>query len=42
MTQWTYVILSYALGISGTIGLIGYCWVALRRAEARLDALKRK
>ncbi len=42
MTQWTYVIMTYALGICGTIGLIGYCWIALKRAEARLDALKRK
>ena len=42
MTQWTYVIMAYALGIGGTIGLIGYCWIALKRAEARLDALKRK
>lgn len=42
MSQWTYVIMAYALGISGSIGLIGYCWMALKRAEARLDALKRK
>jgi hypothetical protein len=42
MTQWTYVIMSYGLGIGGTIALIGYCWMTLKRAEARLDALKRK
>lgn len=42
MTQWTYVIMSYGLGIGGTIALIGYCWMMLKRAEARLDALKRK
>lgn len=42
MTQWTYVIMAYALGVGGSIGLIAYCWIALKRAEARLDALKRK
>lgn len=42
MTQWHYVLLAYGLGIAGTAGLIGYCWMALKRAEARLDALKRK
>ncbi|WP_373486813.1 hypothetical protein [Blastomonas sp.] len=42
MTDWTFVTMTYVLGISGTIGLIGYCWMALKRAEARLDDLKRK
>ena len=42
MTQWSYVIMAYSLGIGGSIGLIGYCWMTLKRAEARLDTLKRK
>lgn len=42
MTQWDYVMLAYGLGIGGTLAIIAYSWSGLKRAERRLDDLKRK
>jgi hypothetical protein len=38
---WPFVIAAYAIAIGGTIGLAGWSWIALRKAEARADALDR-
>ena len=37
MTQWTYVIMAYALGIGATLILLGWSWLAMRRAERNRD-----
>ena len=37
LDPWTYVIASYAIGFSGTVLLIGWAWIAMRRAEARRE-----
>ena len=42
MNQWPFVIAVYIIGIVGTIGLVGYCWAVLKRAEKRLEEIKRK
>ncbi|MEZ5708490.1 MAG: hypothetical protein R3E02_03765 [Blastomonas sp.] len=42
MTQWTYVILAYAVGIGGTLALLLFSRSALRRAEKQFDEIKRK
>lgn len=42
MNQWNFVIAAYAIGIVGTIGLSAYIWWQLRRAERRLDQIKRR
>lgn len=36
---WPYVVAAYAVAILGTLTLIGWSLAALRRAEARADAL---
>ena len=41
MVAWPYVIAAYAVSIGGTLALVGWALMALRRAEARADALDR-
>jgi nitrate reductase gamma subunit len=41
LTAWPFVIAAYAVAIGGTLALAGWALVALRRAEARADALDR-
>ncbi len=38
LDQWSYVLAAYGLGIGGTLLLIAWCWIAMRRAERRRDA----
>jgi hypothetical protein len=42
MVAWPYVIAAYAVSIGGTLALVGWTLAALRRAEARADALDRR
>jgi hypothetical protein len=37
LDPWTFVVVSYALGIAGTAAMIGWSWLAMRAAEARRD-----
>jgi hypothetical protein len=37
LDQWQFVIAAYALGAAGTLGLAGWAWTAMRRAERRRD-----
>ncbi len=38
---WPFVIAAYGIAIGGTALLAGWAYIALRRAEARADALDR-
>lgn len=42
MSPWPFVVASYAMTVAGTAGLLAWSWVAMRRAEAEADAVKRK
>lgn len=37
LNHWTFVIASYVIGVGGTALLVGWSWIAMRRAEARRD-----
>ena len=37
LDHWPFVLASYALGIGGTLFLVGWSWLAMRRAERRRD-----
>lgn len=37
LNHWTFVIASYAIGVLATGTLIGWSWLAMRRAEARRE-----
>ena len=37
LDPWTYVAVSYVLGVGGTAVMVGWSWLAMRAAEARRD-----
>jgi hypothetical protein len=37
LNEWNFVIAAYAVGIIGTLLMIGWSWIAMRRAEARRE-----
>ncbi len=42
LNQWDFVMLAYAIGVVALAGLIGWSWRAMRHAEARRDATRRR
>ena len=42
LTAWPFVIAAYVVAVGGTLALVGWTVAALRRAEARADALDRR
>ena len=40
LNQWNFVIAAYAVGVIGTLVLVGWVWTAMRRAEKRRDAAR--
>lgn len=42
LDAWPFVIAAYAVALTATGGLLGLSLAALRRAEARADALDRQ
>jgi membrane associated rhomboid family serine protease len=41
MSHWPFIIGAYAAAIGGTIGLALWSWVAMRRAEADAENLRK-
>lgn len=39
---WTFVIAAYAIGIGATVGMIGWSWLAMVRAEKRRDESRKR
>jgi nitrate reductase gamma subunit len=37
LDPWSFVIASYALGVAGTLVMVGWAWLGMRRAEARRE-----
>lgn len=42
LDQWDFVIMAYAVGIVVLAGLTVWAWRAMRRAETRRDATRRR
>ncbi|MDD3799612.1 MAG: hypothetical protein PHE36_10600 [Novosphingobium sp.] len=42
LNQWDFVLAAYAIGIIGTLALAGWSWLAMRRAEARRDRIRKQ
>ena len=42
MNHWSFVIAAYVIAIGGTVALLAWASVTMRRAEAAADELKRK
>ena len=41
LDPWLFVIAAYAIGVIGTLALVGWSWLAMRRAERRRDGAGR-
>ncbi|MDC0886509.1 hypothetical protein OAS19_01795 [Altererythrobacter sp.] len=42
LDQWDFVIASYIVGILGTLAMVGWSWVTMKRAEAKREKVRRK
>ncbi|WFL77464.1 hypothetical protein P7228_15965 [Altererythrobacter arenosus] len=42
LDQWNFVIAAYAVGVGGTLAMVGWSWIAMKRAEKRRDEVKRR
>ena len=42
LDQWDFVIAAYAVGLLGTIVMLVWSWLAMRRAERRRDEVRRR
>lgn len=40
LDQWLFVVAAYAIGVIGTGVLVGWSWLAMRRAERRRDGAR--
>ncbi|QYU68709.1 hypothetical protein J4558_00725 [Leptolyngbya sp. 15MV] len=37
LDQWNFVIAAYAVGVIGTLAMVAWSWIAMRRAERRRE-----
>ncbi len=37
LDQWPFVLAAYAVGVGGTLILVGWSWIQMRRAERRRE-----
>lgn len=42
LDQWNFVIAAYAVGVIGTLGMVAWSWLAMKRAERRREESRRK
>ena len=42
LDQWDFVIAAYAVGLLGTVAMLVWSWLAMRRAERRRDEGRRR
>ena len=42
LDQWNFVIAAYAVVIVGTLGMVAWSWIAMKRAEARRDEVRKR
>jgi hypothetical protein len=42
MNHWSFVTAAYVIAVGGTVALLFWAYVTMRRAEAAADELKRK
>lgn len=42
LDQWDFVVAAYAVGILGTLAMVAWAWIDMKRAEKRLEESRRK
>jgi len=42
LDQWHFVTAVYVLGVAGTLALVAWSWLSMKRAEKRRDEARKK
>lgn len=42
LDQWDFVVAAYAVGVIGTLAMIAWSWLSMKRAESRREKARRK
>ena len=42
LDQWPFVIAAYAVAVLGTVAMVAWSWLAMRRAERKREESRRK
>lgn len=42
LDQWNFVVAAYAVGVLGTLAMVGWAWFDMKRAERRRDVARGK
>ena len=42
LNQWNFVIAAYVVGVGGTVVMIAWSWLSMKRAETKRDEVKRR
>lgn len=42
LDQWPYVLAAYGVAALATLAMVGWSWIAMRRAEERREDARRK
>ncbi|WP_394726945.1 hypothetical protein [Altererythrobacter sp. GH1-8] len=42
LNQWNFVIAAYVVGVGGTLAMIAWSWLAMKRAEAKRDTVRER
>lgn len=42
LDQWTFVLAAYGVGVVGTLVMIAWAWLVMRRAENRRDESRKR
>ena len=42
LDPWSFILAAYAIGVGGTVLLIAWSWLSMRRAETRRDKARGK
>jgi len=42
LNQWNFVIAAYVVGVGGTVVMIAWSWLSMKRAETKRDLVKRR
>lgn len=41
LDHWSFVLAAYAIGVGATLILVGWSWLAMKRAERRRDETRK-
>ncbi|WP_341712902.1 hypothetical protein [Erythrobacter sp.] len=42
LDQWNFVVAAYVIGVVGTLAMVGWSWIDMKRAERRREEARRK